>query len=95
MQACEGKKWQMQPGLSLETFFVNFDMVRMSFFPYNCKFKFIFFSFQFAAGRAIFQTFSAYSLKANKLKEFMRLNIILGKPCTKSGQLFCVGGKEI
>ena len=30
LQACEGKNWQMQPGLSLETLFLNFEMVRMS-----------------------------------------------------------------
>ena len=31
LQACEGKNWQLQPELSLETFFLNLDMVRMSF----------------------------------------------------------------
>ena len=31
LQACEGKNWQVQPGLSLESFFLNFEMVRMSF----------------------------------------------------------------
>ena len=54
MQACEAKNWQMQPGLSLETLFLNFEMVRMSFVSLQVQFKINFFSFKFAAGRAIF-----------------------------------------
>ena len=50
----------MQPGLSLETFFLNFEMVRISFVSLQVQLIF-FFSFKFAAGRAIFQTFTAYS----------------------------------
>ena len=30
LQTCKGKKWQMQPGLSLEALFLIFDMGRMS-----------------------------------------------------------------
>ena len=42
MQACEGKNWQVQPGLSLEAFFLNFEMVRMSFVSLQVQIKFFF-----------------------------------------------------
>ena len=60
LQACEGKNWQIQPGLYLEIFFLNFEMVRMSFVALQVQVQINIFSFKFAAGRAIFQTFPAY-----------------------------------
>ena len=43
-----------------DIFFLILKWLECHLFPYKCKFKLFFFSFKFAAGRTIFQTFSAY-----------------------------------